>query len=173
MNECFAPLQRGQVTYMWGFTPAIFGPLEECFRFFLEQNGSDLQAESYLPVAMGELLVEGRARVEVLRCADPWFGITYRDDHIHSVAHASTLRERTLPEKALVLTPLASRDQLSGCFAAELRRALKGASRLLKPSLGSGDAGSFDAVGGTQLADRFGKVVPDGSFGQMQFLGNI
>lgn len=98
-----APLIGDEIVCMnmWGFTPAIFGPLEERFRIFLEQNGSDLQAESYLPVAMSELLVEGGARVKVLRCADPWFGITYRDDQIHAVAHVRQLFESGLYPRKL------------------------------------------------------------------------
>ncbi len=88
---------------MWGFTPAIFDSLECRFRCFLEQNGSDLLAESYIPVAINELLMEGLVRVKVLRCADPWFGITYQDDHTLAVARVRRLVEAGLYPRKLTI----------------------------------------------------------------------
>lgn len=64
----------------WGFTPRIFGQLREVFQNFLERSGADLKAESYVPMAVGELVAKGEARVKVLRSRDPWFGVTYRED---------------------------------------------------------------------------------------------
>jgi hypothetical protein len=66
---------------MWGFTPQIFGQLEEQFQRFLDLNGSNLKSEFYIPSAVNELVLAGRARVKVLRTNDSWFGITYREDH--------------------------------------------------------------------------------------------
>jgi dTDP-glucose pyrophosphorylase len=65
---------------MWGFTPRVFGQLQENFEKFLEQNGSDLRAECYLPSTVNELISSGRAQVKVLRTKDSWFGVTYRED---------------------------------------------------------------------------------------------
>lgn len=70
---------------MWGFTPAVFEHLNERFERFLELHGSDLHAECYIPNTVNELLVSGKARVRVLRCADAWFGVTYREDHARAV----------------------------------------------------------------------------------------
>jgi len=64
----------------WGFTPRIFGQLKGVFRNFLERSGGDLKAESYVPMAVGELVATEEARVKVLRSRDPWFGVTYRED---------------------------------------------------------------------------------------------
>ena len=64
----------------WGFTPRIFPQLKGVFRQFLERNSGDLKAESYVPMAVGELVSKGEARVKVLRSRDPWFGVTYRED---------------------------------------------------------------------------------------------
>lgn len=64
----------------WGFTPRIFAQLKYVFQGFLERSGSDLKAESYVPMAVGELIAKGEARVKVLRSSDPWFGVTYRED---------------------------------------------------------------------------------------------
>jgi NDP-sugar pyrophosphorylase family protein len=66
---------------MWGFTPSVFAQLQEYFEKFLEQSGSDLRLECYLPSAVNESLLTGRARVKVLHTKDAWFGVTHRDDH--------------------------------------------------------------------------------------------
>jgi hypothetical protein len=71
---------------MWGFTPAVFGPLRERFERFLESKGWDEKAECYLPNTVNELIREGQApgqagaRVRVLRTSAHWFGVTYRED---------------------------------------------------------------------------------------------
>lgn len=64
----------------WGFTPRIFEQFREVFQLFLERSGKELKTESYVPTATNELLVEGKAKVKVLRSRDPWFGVTYRED---------------------------------------------------------------------------------------------
>jgi NDP-sugar pyrophosphorylase family protein len=70
---------------MWGFTPQVFTQLHEQFEKFLHLNGTDLKAECYIPNTVNELLIAGQARVRVLRGADSWFGVTYRDDHTRAV----------------------------------------------------------------------------------------
>jgi len=69
----------------WGFTPAVFPALRAHFAAFLERCGRDEKAECYIPNAINELVVSGRARVQVLRTGAPWFGITYREDHARVV----------------------------------------------------------------------------------------
>jgi hypothetical protein len=64
----------------WGFTPAIFPQLHQVFNRFLQRSGKELKTESYVPMAVGELINAGEAKVKVLRSADPWFGVTYRED---------------------------------------------------------------------------------------------
>ena len=39
-----------------------------------------LKAEYFLPSVVTELLEEGKARVKVLRSADKWYGVTYKED---------------------------------------------------------------------------------------------
>jgi dTDP-glucose pyrophosphorylase len=70
---------------MWGFVPQIFDRLHQHFHAFLQESGSDLKAESYIPTTMNELIKSGEARVKVLQSADEWFGITYRDDRTQAV----------------------------------------------------------------------------------------
>jgi UTP-glucose-1-phosphate uridylyltransferase len=64
----------------WGFTPQIFPQLRKVFQRFLEKNSKEMKAESYVPMAVGELVSDGEARVKVLQSRDPWFGVTYRED---------------------------------------------------------------------------------------------
>ncbi len=78
---------------MWGFTPHVFELLAEQFKHFLERKGTDLKAECYIPDTMDELLERGRVRVKVLRCADSWFGLTYREDCTRAAANIRHLIE--------------------------------------------------------------------------------
>src|ERR1700733_1127777 len=76
---------------IWGFTPHIFEQLREEFQKFLGRSGSDLSSESYLPSAVNDLVLAGRAHVKVLRTNDSWCGVTYREDHPHVVERISQL----------------------------------------------------------------------------------
>ncbi len=78
---------------MWGFTPDIFPLLEDEFERFLDVNGGSLEEECIISRTINELLIAGRIRVKVLRGADTWFGITYRDDHARAVERIRRLIE--------------------------------------------------------------------------------
>jgi dTDP-glucose pyrophosphorylase len=75
---------------LWGFRPGLFAHLEERFGRFLAERGGDPQAELYLPAVVDELIREGQASVRVLRTAEPWFGVTYKEDR---AAVAARIRE--------------------------------------------------------------------------------
>jgi hypothetical protein len=78
---------------MWGFTPRVFGQLYTHFRKFLQESGTDLKAECFIPNTVNELLMAGEARVKVLRGGDSWFGVTYREDRSHAVESIRRLTE--------------------------------------------------------------------------------
>ncbi len=85
---------------MWGFTPRIFPQLRERFEAFLRANSTDLKRECYIPSTINELVSAGAARVEVLRTSDPWFGVTYREDHPRVVESIRRLiRAGAYPER--------------------------------------------------------------------------
>ena len=85
---------------MWGFTPAIFSQLQQKFQSFLVLNGADTRSESYLPTAVNELVLDGMARVKVLRSNDTSFGFTYCEDHPRIAASISRLiRGGQYPER--------------------------------------------------------------------------
>jgi len=64
---------------MWGLPSGFCEELDRLFVEFLRTE-PDLDSEFYVPVAVGNLLAEGRRRVRVLRSQDPWHGVTYRED---------------------------------------------------------------------------------------------
>ena len=63
----------------WGFMPELVGELERLFTGFLEEHGTELKSEFYLPFAVDTLIREGRAEIKMLKSEDSWFGITYRE----------------------------------------------------------------------------------------------
>ncbi len=64
----------------WGFTPALFGVLEEHFTSFLKEHGTEDKSECYIPTVVDELIRAGRARCTVLPTSGEWFGVTYPAD---------------------------------------------------------------------------------------------
>ena len=64
----------------WGFTPALFPQLQQEFEKFLKKAGTEQKSECYIPATVGDLVTSGRAKCKVLRSADSWFGVTYRED---------------------------------------------------------------------------------------------
>jgi UTP-glucose-1-phosphate uridylyltransferase len=84
----------------WGFTPKIYAQLREHFNEFLKANGNDLKKECYIPNTVNEIIVAGEGKVKVLKSNDPWFGVTYREDHPTVVANIQRLvKEGKYPEK--------------------------------------------------------------------------
>ena len=64
----------------WGFTPELFPQIKVDFENFLKKSGGELKSESFIPSTVGNLVKAGAAKVKVLRSADSWFGVTYRED---------------------------------------------------------------------------------------------
>ena len=65
---------------MWGFTPDYFIHSEEYFCRFLKENIDKPKAEFFIPLVVNELIVNGKATVEVLDTTAKWFGVTYAAD---------------------------------------------------------------------------------------------
>lgn len=65
---------------MWGFTPDYFEYSEEIFKTFLKERGQELKSEYYIPLAVNELIVNGKATCKVLDTTSKWFGVTYAED---------------------------------------------------------------------------------------------
>lgn len=67
---------------MWGFSRSILDEIEKGFPAFLEKGLKEnpMKCEYYLPGVVSDLLGEDRATVAVLKSADKWYGVTYKED---------------------------------------------------------------------------------------------
>ena len=79
------PLESLVSMNLWGFTEGLVEDLESGFRAFLEA-GPGAGDEYYLPVAVGEAVRAGRARVKVLDEGGRWCGMTSPGDRATTVA---------------------------------------------------------------------------------------
>lgn len=86
---------------MWGLSSAFFDVLEKGFDVFLEKlDPENLKGEYLLPTIIGDLLKEGKMRVEVRKSHDEWFGVTYKEDKPDVVASIQKLiKDGVYPEK--------------------------------------------------------------------------
>ncbi len=64
----------------WAFGPDFFARLEAAFTRFLQQSGSELKSECYIPTVVDQLIRENGAQCPVLRTTSHWFGVTYPED---------------------------------------------------------------------------------------------
>lgn len=80
-GNCFLDPDSTVSMNYWGFMPSIFPVMEAYFHRFLQgEGGRDPKSECLLPVMVDDLLQAGELEVSVLRSADKWFGMTYRED---------------------------------------------------------------------------------------------
>ena len=82
----------------WGFTGGFLDHAKRMFPQFLARTmaGDAMKGEFYLPAAVGQLLEENAARIKVLKSADQWFGVTYREDKPSVVNAIARLTEEGL-----------------------------------------------------------------------------
>lgn len=84
----------------WGFTPAVFPPLDAQLREFLGAHGAEPKAEFYLPAAISTMIARGEAAVQVLPTTSAWFGVTHREDKPRVMAAiAALVRDGVYPPK--------------------------------------------------------------------------
>ena len=89
------PLSAEAVVSMnfWGFTPAIFEPLEAHFEAFLQAHGQEAKSEYYLPSLVDSLIKAGEVECPVLQTESPWFGVTYPEDKARVVESIQRLTD--------------------------------------------------------------------------------
>jgi UTP-glucose-1-phosphate uridylyltransferase len=92
------PLSGDEIVSLniWGFTPSIFDHLDRLFRRFLKERGHEIKSELYIPTAVGDLITEGLANVQILPSHEPWFGVTYREDKPTVIDNIRKLVEQQL-----------------------------------------------------------------------------
>ena len=86
---------------MWGLSPKFFEVLDKGFDEFLEKlDPENLKGEYLLPTIIGDLLKEGKMKVDVRKSHDEWFGVTYKEDKPDVVAAIQKLiADGVYPEK--------------------------------------------------------------------------
>ena len=92
-GELLDPLAPVSMNF-WGFTPWIFGKLEEYFATFLKGLAPDaIKAECLRPVFVDKLMHEGELTVPMLTTDAVWFGVTYKEDKPFVQAELRKLHE--------------------------------------------------------------------------------
>ncbi|GAO29621.1 nucleotidyltransferase family protein [Geofilum rubicundum] len=64
----------------WIFKPEFFGHLENGFKRFLKEKGSELKSEYYFNIAADDMVKAGEASVKIINTPAKWFGVTYQED---------------------------------------------------------------------------------------------
>lgn len=80
-GETWTALPKGTVVSMnlWGFTPKVFEEIAGDFKDFLETANLS-KDEFFIPTVVDNLIKRGKTRVRVLKNADKWYGMTYKED---------------------------------------------------------------------------------------------
>jgi hypothetical protein len=76
------PLSDNELVSMniWGLTPAVFAQLGGLFVEFLKEKKGEETSEFLIPKAIGLLIAQKQAVVNILPTPDTWFGLTYPED---------------------------------------------------------------------------------------------
>ncbi|MDR2125855.1 MAG: nucleotidyltransferase [Prevotellaceae bacterium] len=86
----------------WGFTPDYFEFSKKMFINFLQENGSNSNAEFYIPTVVNNLIQNRQAEVTALKTTAKWFGITYAQDKIQTISNIKQLiKKGEYPKKIL------------------------------------------------------------------------
>lgn len=75
----------------WGFSDAIFAPLERHLIHFLKHHGKALTAEFYIPSFIDDMIAHENATCSMLRTEASWFGVTYPGDKPFVQSHLQEL----------------------------------------------------------------------------------
>ena len=80
---------------MWGFTRSIVEEIKNGFPAFLDTGLKEnpMKCEYFLPTVVSDLLGADKATVAVLKSADKWYGVTYKEDKPVVVAAIKKMKE--------------------------------------------------------------------------------
>lgn len=70
---------------LWGFPVSFLDEIETHFTEFLQEHGSEMKSECYIPTVVDDLVAKGKADCHVLETSSSWFGVTYPEDKPHVV----------------------------------------------------------------------------------------
>lgn len=86
----------------WGFSRSFIDEIAVRFPVFLDRVLAEnpLKGEYYLPMAVDQLLKDGKASVKMLRSTDRWYGVTYKEDKDTVVSALQSLKDKGVyPDK--------------------------------------------------------------------------
>lgn len=94
----FVPADTTVSMNMWGFTRSILDEIKAGFPAFLEEGlkTNPMKCEYFLPAVVSRLLEEDRAAAAVLKSADKWYGVTYKEDKPVVVEAINRMKEEGL-----------------------------------------------------------------------------
>ena len=80
-GETWTKLPKGTIVSLnlWGITPEVFAEIENDFKDFLA-NADLAKDEFYIPTVVDNLIKREKTKVKVLKNADKWYGMTYKED---------------------------------------------------------------------------------------------
>ncbi len=78
----------------WGFPKEFIPHLETFFENFLQNHGTELKTECYLPAAVDKLIQENKAHCQIKETTGKWFGVTYPEDKAEVLSTLQTLIEQ-------------------------------------------------------------------------------
>ena len=80
---------------MWGFTKSILKEIKDGFPAFLEEGlkTNPMKCEYFLPTVVSNLLEADQATVAVMKSANKWYGVTYKEDKPVVVAAIKKMKE--------------------------------------------------------------------------------
>ncbi len=80
---------------MWGFTRSILDEIRDGFPAFLDEGlkANPMKCEYFLPSVVSDLLGADRATAAVLKSADKWYGVTYKEDKPVVVAALQKMKD--------------------------------------------------------------------------------
>lgn len=74
------PRQAFASMNLWGFSPTLFGGVEDLFKKFLAVNIAHPKNEYQIPTMVNDLLKLNLIKVHSIPTKSDWFGVTYQED---------------------------------------------------------------------------------------------
>ena len=97
-GQTWESLEKGTIVSMnfWGFTESFMKELGDRLPAFLDKAMAEnpLKGEYYLPGVVDQLIKEDKAEVKVLKSADRWYGVTYKEDKESVVAALQSMKDK-------------------------------------------------------------------------------
>jgi hypothetical protein len=99
-GQSYMPLDENSFVSMnfWGFSQGMMAEMVERFPAFLDglTEADELTAEYLLPSTVDQLIQSGKARVRMLKTADSWHGVTYKEDKQYVVDALQSYKDKGL-----------------------------------------------------------------------------